>query len=462
MPRQNDLDFDQCTFLACPVSGERLKPEGQHLVAPTQTYPCVDGIPWLFPDPKSVLAEWRERAERMFGKLQSDIAELKVLLKNSPSDLTRKRLETCRALRIDQLEILKRNLEPLKPGLKVSLAKKSAFGYRLPVSQSLLGYFPNLARDWSLHFEIENQTLFDATLQMIDSTKSQNEPQRILVLGAGGARLAYDLAKKYPLSSVVAFDINPILLLTAKAVNSEKKVSTVEHSFAPKNPMQPGRTVELKAPHGPAENLSFVFGDVYALPFQVGAFDLCVTPWLVDILPRKFSELVASVARVVKPEGAWINCGSWFFNFQSEAENISLPEAEEIASELGWRPITSAQVETSYLQSQYDSHRRFETMTLFSWRRDSVQALAPIRVDDRAEWIVNPTLPVPNLASFVERAEALAVMATVLALVDGQRNLIEIAAVVSQENGLTHEQALHATQSFFDRYLKDRRFRELA
>lgn len=476
-PSQDNV-LNQDVF-ACPASGESLKDAGHQLVGATFTYPKVSEIPWLFPDPKHVLANWRERADRLLQEYASEITDLKETIKDASSTLTKERLETIRTLKIQQLEMLKRILEPMKPGTKLSLPKKSAFGYRLPFSQGLLGYFPNIARDWgngSEHAELENRKLFDTILQALnaaDSTIGDSNvgagisSKRILVLGSGASRLAYDLAMQFPNSTVVALDLNPVLLLAAKSINDGEKLKAVTFSASPRDRMNPGGSVELVAPKGKATNLKFVFADVYALPFQAETFDICITPWLVDILPRRFAELATSIRRVVRPKGHWINCGAWFFNFQNEADNISLKEAEEIGSSLGWNPLSSSLVETPYLQSPLDNHRRFETMTVFTWLKlESAQeahagaaAQAPA-IDDRIEWIRNTSLPVPMLAPFTASAETYATKAWVLAQVDGKRSLKEIAAILMQQSGLEQDQAIDAVQSFFDRYLKDRRFRE--
>ncbi|MDZ4083691.1 MAG: class I SAM-dependent methyltransferase, partial [Bdellovibrionales bacterium] len=404
MKPSQDAHLDNDVF-ACPASGEPLKDAGHQLVGASSTYPKVSDIPWLFPDPKHVLANWRERADRLLQEYASEITDLKETIKESSSTLTKQRLENIRTLKIQQLEMLKRILEPMKPGTKLSLPKKSAFGYRLPFSQGLLGYFPNIARDWGKgaeHADLENQTLFDTTFQALKAADSTIDAvgtsKRILVLGSGASRLAYDLAIRLPNSTVVAFDLNPVLLLAAKSINDGEKLKAVTFSASPRDRMNPGQSIELVAPKGNASNLKFVFGDVYALPFQVETFDVCITPWLVDILPRRFSELANSIRRVLRPKGHWINCGAWFFNFQNEADNISLKEAEEIGLALGWSPLSSSLVETPYLQSPVDNHRRFETMTVFTWQKiegDSTKQVATDAptIDDRIDWIRDTNLP---------------------------------------------------------------------
>lgn len=449
--------------LQCPSTSQALRLSGHEWdSAGGPAYPIVDGIPWLFPDPKHTLAEWRERASLSIDYAESEIADLKTSLKNSSSALTRERLENLRALKIRHLEMLRRTLEPLKPFAKLSLQQKRAYGYRLPLRQGLLGYVPNLIRDWSGLFENENSELFESTVGFLKESKPvlESTDLRVLVLGAGAARLAYDLAHRFPNSHIIAFDLNPLLLLAAKRINEGETLRGVELSVSPKNPMEPGRDVELRAPKGPAPNLDFVFGDVYALPFQDASFDICISPWLVDIVPRHLENLCTSVARVTKPGGAWVNSGSWHFSFSDESENLSLPEAEEVASQMGWKPLASKQSEVAYLQSGFDGHRRFETVTQFVWERDASAVSTSPPIDDRANWIRDPHRPVPALPAFHSGTESHAVMALVLSLVDGQRTLAQISETLAAESGLTLDQALEAAQSFFDRFLKDRRFRD--
>ena len=139
--------------LACPSTLQTIKLIGYDFSgAGGVSYPIVGGIPWLFPDPKLTLSDWRGRCQLLLEQLEIEISNLKVAIKETPSDLTRQRLETTRQLRIRNLEMLKRILEPLKPSLKMNAATKKAIGYRLPLRQGLLGYFPNLIRDWSGSF----------------------------------------------------------------------------------------------------------------------------------------------------------------------------------------------------------------------------------------------------------------------------------------------------------------------
>jgi SAM-dependent methyltransferase len=461
-------------FWACPATGKPLRDEGRELIVAASdshvqiSYPKVGGLPWLFPDPKHVLAHWRERIDLLLESRNHELEELRLSQKSATSKLTKARIENLRHSKIIQLELLKKVLEPMKPGTKLSLPKKQAFGYRLPFNQGLLGYFPNLSRDWGIGepgFENENVLLFESIKSFFPS-EWKSEPQRtaiqIAVLGCGAGRLPYDLAKAFPESKIVAIDINPLLLLAANKINSGERLKGIFPTFSPKDRMNPALEIELATPSGPAENLEFAFADVYSLPFSRESFDLVVTPWLVDILPRSFSHLTSSIAQIVKPQGKWINLGAWFFNFQNEEDNISLDEAIEIGGQSGWKSIGSQLIETPYLQSAVDSHRRFETMTGFIWERTPQQVSYEIkwRVSDKIEWISDPNLPIPRLPAFAQSVESLSTMSWVLSQVDGKRTLRDIASVLASSSGLDEAAAQEALESFFDRYLKDRTFRD--
>ncbi len=461
---------------ACPVHAEILTESGKVWISPRGLeYPNVGGAPWLFPDPKFTLVAWKERAALLLGHLKKEIEDLKVRTGESSSDLTRSRLEQTRALKIKHLEMLKRTLDPLKPQSKLSVEKQQAFGYQLPLRQGLLGYFPNLIRDWSPRFDAENVALFKAAQSHFEKSGGNTVGNTVgntaattgtvLILGSGGSRFAYDWAEAFPDSTVIAFDLNPVLLLAAMRLNSGETIRGVETATSPKDPRVPGREVELKCPRGPRPNLHFVFGDVYALPFMTASIDLCITPWLVDILPRRFSDLCSSIAGVVKPNGIWLNTGSFNFDFRDQAENLSVEEAQEIAGRFGWDfsssgPSEVTRVEIPYLQSEFDAHRRFETVTQFSWRRSQASAPAKPHIDDRVEWLRDPKMKIPNYPEFHERATSLGVMALVLSLADGMRSLEEIAAVIAVEHGLSSSDAQDAAATFFDRFVRDRRFRE--
>ena len=85
---------------------------------------------------------------------------------------------------------------------------------RLPVDQGLNTYYANVHRDWAWGDD-ENK----ASIRQIRAVLHENaELGKVLVLGAGAGRLAYDLHMQFDCECTVALDFNPMLLLVANAV----------------------------------------------------------------------------------------------------------------------------------------------------------------------------------------------------------------------------------------------------
>lgn len=430
----------------------------QSATSPERQFPVLNGIPWLFPEPTRALIEWRERGLQLIEFLESEVADLKLQTNDARSARTRHRLSELRRLKILHLEYVRRTLEPLKVQDRKRLLPNVDF-YRLPFRQGLLGYAPNAVRDWSPEaFAGENERLLEIIVSQL--TPEFAGPQRIAVLGCGAGRLAYDLSKLG--HSVLGLDLNPLLLLAAQefAFGGPARKSA-DFPVQALNPDQPGREVKLGGlPAASPENLSFAFGDVYQLPLSAGSIDVVITPWLIDILPRRFAELVAEVARVLKPNGGWINAGSWRFDFRTEGENLSVSEAEEIAS-AHFNPIRTTRASTPYLQSPFDAHRREEVLTCFTWQRDSSAAPAsrPF-ADDRIEWIRDTKLSVPALPAFAAAAATHLAMNDVLREIDGRRSINDLAESLKARHGLSPDEALLAVSTFLDRFMQDRKFRD--
>ncbi len=429
-------------------------------VQPERQFLVLDGVPWLFPEPTRALVEWRERSLQLLQFLESEVADLKIQANETSSKLTRIRLSELRRLKILHLEYVRRTLEPLKVHDCKRLIPGPEF-YRLPLRQGLLGYAPNAVRDWSpTAFAGENERLLELVTQQMSPEFSGS--QRIAVLGCGAGRLAYDLAQMG--HRVLGLDLNPLLLLAAKefAFGGAPRTSA-DFPVQAIDPDRPGREVKLGG-FAPAseEKLSFALADVYQIPLAPASVDLVITPWLIDILPRRFSELATEIARVLRPEGGWINAGSWRFDFRSESENLSLPEAEEVA--VGYfRPLRTQRASMPYLQSSLDAHRREEVLTCFSWQRNSSPSphTRP-RADDRIEWLRDPQMSIPALPVFSAAAATHRAMSELLKEVDGRRSIQDLAATLRSRHGIAEAEALVAVSAFFDRFLQDRRFRDFS
>ncbi len=445
------------SLFSSPISHGTLREAGAHWVCEKSgtKYPCLDGIPWLTPDPQRAIADWQNRAEALLAHFSERITEMKDEMSGAGvSELTKLRIKKQRRLTIQHIEFLKETLAPLKLKGKLNAPHATAFGYRLPANQGLLGYFQNLIRDWSLSTG-ENEAQLNVVRRVLDETTGLG---RMAVLGSGASRLAYDLHQAGLTTETITTDINPVLFLTARRILSGKKVSLVEFTVAPKNLEATIETRECKVPALPREGFHQVFADCYHLPFADGSLDTVLTPWLVDILPLPLEYLVREISRVLKPGGVWLNTGSLNFQLRDLAACYSLEETRELIERLGFQIEALSQDDVPYLRSDLSGHSRTETLTTFRATKtgDAAALGAPVAVPDtRPDWIRDPARPIPVTQVLQASRVVFDVQAYVLAQVDGTRSLDAIALLVSERYGLAEENAREAVANFFLRNHED-------
>ena len=150
-------------------------------------------------------------------------------------------------------------------------------------------------------------------------------PGRVLVLGAGAGRLAYDLHMRTTAALTVALDFNPLLLIVADTRHARRLARAL------RVPARAARRRGRAAHAGGARSRrapgsSFVLADAHRPPFRRGAFDTVVTPWLIDILPERFDLLCARVNALLGDGGRWLNFGSLSFHDPDPAARYGLEE----------------------------------------------------------------------------------------------------------------------------------------
>src|SRR5262249_18728539 len=145
---------------------------------------------------------------------------------------------------------------------------------------------------------------------IVDGLIADAAPQRVLVLGSGAGRLADDLHRRRSPALTVALEVNPLLVLLPAAMARGARLELYEFPLAPRGVAQHAVLRRRAAPEAAAPGFEHVLADAHRPPFRRGAFDLVLTPWLVDILPEPFEQLGARVNSLLADGGRWINFGS--------------------------------------------------------------------------------------------------------------------------------------------------------
>ena len=446
---------DLTELLACPRCDKApLEPsdDALHCKACKVDFPILEGMPWMFAEPLSALGEWRGRLQFSLQKLSEEVVSLDNELKNDDlSALAKRRVERYQKAVKSHKRSLQKLLRPVEmQTLQGNYESYLALRTRMPTDQGLNTYYPNVHRDWSWGDE-ENQ----ASLNQVRAVLHDHaELGRVLVLGAGAGRLAYDIHSELNCSLTVAMDFNPLLMLVAKAVTSGGELRLYEFPIAPLSLEDDAVARKLSAPVAVDENFHLVLGDALRPPFPDGTFDTVVTPWLIDIISEDLPVLSARINGLLKDSGRWVNFGSLAFASPERARCYSPEETKAIVAESGFSNPYVSQATIPYMSSPASRHGRQERVFSFSAYKERVVD-KPERHEALPDWIVSGDEPVPLTPSFRQQAMTTQIYSFIMSLIDGKRSIKDMSVVLESQKLMTKEEAVPAIRSFMTRMYDD-------
>jgi ubiquinone/menaquinone biosynthesis C-methylase UbiE/uncharacterized protein YbaR (Trm112 family) len=446
---------DLTTFLACPRCDKTpldSSDDALHCKACDVDFPMLEGMPWMFAEPQAALGEWRGRLQFSLQQLSHEIAGLeKELQAKDLRPLAKRRVERYKKAVKSHRRSLQKLLQPIEmQSLQGNYESYLALRTRMPTDQGLNTYYPNIHRDWSWG-EAENQ----ASLKQIRAVLHDHaELGKVLVLGSGAGRLAYDIHTELNCASTVAMDFNPLLMLVAKAVTSGKNLSLYEFPIAPLALDDDAILRKLSAPEIADETFHLVLGDALRPPFPDESFDTVVTPWLIDIISEDLPELSARINNLLQDNGRWVNFGSLAFANPERARCYSPEETKAIVAENGFSDPYVSQATIPYMSSPASRHGRQERVFSFSaYKERGVQK--PARHTASPDWIVTGKDPVPLSPSFRQQAMTTQIYSFIMSLIDGKRSIRDMAVVLEKQKLMTAEEAEPAIRSFMTKMYDD-------
>jgi len=416
-------------------------------------FPVIGDIPWLFPEPRQALAEWRGRLNMLTQFLASEAAAMRAgMATTAQGSATRRRLERSAAGHEDQVQKLKTLLAPL--GLEQSAIAESthqALATRLPLEQGLTNYYVNLHRDWAWGDE-ENAAGLGEIVQLLGG--SARGLGRTLVHGAGAGRLAYDLHAAGDAPLTVATDFNPLLLVVAREMYAGRSVELYEFPIAPRGIEDHAVLRRLGSPGAARDGLQLVAADALQAPFRAGAFDTVVTPWFIDIIGEPFARIAARINAVLKPGGRWINSGSLAFARAAHEERIALEEVQELLPQAGFSPAQVREATLPYMRSPASRHSRQENVVTWVTTKSADAAEVP-RTRVLPDWLLHPDRPVPRTRHFEMQAISSRIHAFMLALINGERSTRDMARMLIEQRLMAADEAEAQVRLFLTRLHED-------
>jgi len=447
---QNSL----ASVLACPRCGRgpvSLARAGWICGSCSSGFPVIGEIPWLFPDPRQALADWRGRLGLLTQHLASEAVAIRAAARDAAAT-TRRRLAHAAAAHDDQIRRLGQLLAPL--GLEesgVAEATHQGLGTRLPLEQGLTNYYVNLHRDWVWGAE-ENAAGLAEIVQVLGG--GAQGLGRTLVHGAGAGRLAYDLHAAGDAPLTVATDFNPLLLMVAREMFAGRSLELYEFPIAPRGIEDHAILRRLESPGAARAGLELVAADALQAPFADGVFDTVITHWFIDIVGEPFARIAARINLALRPGGRWINSGSLAFSSATHAERIGLDEALESLPQAGFGDVKVRETTLPYMRSPASRHSRLENVVTWVTNKVAAPAEAP-RSRVLPAWLVEADRPVPRTRAFEMQAISSRIHAFMLALINGERSMRDMAHMLVEQRLMSADDAEAQVRIFLTRLHED-------
>jgi hypothetical protein len=399
-------------------------------------YPKVQGIPCLSADAHAWLADWKRQAG-VYQKLLERGAALmdEQLQRFDLLPATRQRLERLRAATAENgarvLDLFRGG------GITPEGGDLSEEGF------SLIEYYDHLLRDWAWDEESqENVRSRDLVLQVLGEDRRLG---RMLVLGAGGCRLAYDVHNRCKPDLTVALDLSPLFLIGAKRVMFGNGLRLMEFPAIPRDARSICVERELRAPAGSPARFHLLLADAFQAPLRPGSFDTVLTPWFIDIVPADVRETLSVIHGLLAPGGRWVNYGP--LNYPKDHPHAQRYAREELFTLIelaGFQAGDPLEADLELLGTRAAANGRREHVLAFCARK---REAPPPAAGDPPPWLLFAHLPIPRFAGLDRYRADHPVMAWVVKAIDGQATLGDLAARMIEEHGARPDAVLAGTRA---------------
>lgn len=348
----------------------------------------LGGIPTLFASPERRVAEWRELTTALFQSIEFDRQDALMQAEDARLvRMTRDRLEAYAAAQEDNLARMKDLMQPLGAGRLV--ASQASFAFT-KAQNTLLGNYTALLRDWAWETD-ENEAHFAAVRAVLppgDAIKT------VLVPGAGGCRMAFDLARHLRPEIVVATEINPLTLFAAKRVLAGERLSLWEFPALPLDLAHAHRLCELSAPEVRAD-VQPVFADFLEDSFEPESFDLVLTPWFIDVLPVSMTTVVSRINQLLRPGGVWVNFGPLMIPSPQRATLLTKDEVLHLAKRNGFAVEKETVGDVPQLHSELWPVNRLVTVATWAARKvDGCPVVSEPMEESLPPFLLDTTRPI--------------------------------------------------------------------
>ena len=375
-------------------------------------YNCVGNVPCLLPNPETDRAHWQQ----MLAKVHADGCHTVSVFERElrlPAllPLTQQRLKK-------QIDLTRNFLNEIDELLVPHIGHATHINPKLKNSTFLDGMH-YLFRDWGWDESEENARALSCLKNVCPHSLG-----KVLVIGSGASRLAYDIRCENLATLVVAMDVNPLLMLTAEKILSGDTVVLTETRSNATELDKLSVERKLNAPAGKVEGVIPLLANGFAPPFKESSFDTILTPWFTD-LTNDLRSFLGVVSNLLKTDGQWLHYGPLLYpNETPPAQRLSREEIYQLAEVAGFK-IEKTEFHTGpYAYSPLAERGKLETAFAFSAKKKKdfkpSEQLLP-------SWVVLPWIPIPDFATKNDFQHESQAFTTIMRRINGDRSINDIA-----------------------------------
>jgi hypothetical protein len=392
-----------------------------------RNFPRIGKIPVLFKQPSEWLALWRLQIGLLEHQGHENLeAEATKLAAPGLLPLTVARGRAMIAASREEAGDVVRLLDPLLPRDPPGMND-----FAMKAIESPLRRVPHLCRDWGWDDGKSREN--DEILAAVRDVVGEGPLGRVLVLGAGACRLAYDMHRVFAPTETVVLDVDPLLLVGAHEVIRGGTFRLTESSLSVHETTAVGRAWDLRAPFGAIGESAFhfVLADGLEPPFLAETFDTVVTPWFIDIVPKDLRDLLGTLLFVLRPGGRWINIGPLLYPRETPLERrFTREEIFELALRAGfklgkWKTASGAHFVTPSSGRGY-----LEWLMAFEAVKGSA---SPANESLPPSWLILPFLPVPAFSGHALFSHENPMITTIVRALDGSRSIDELTVALAPQ-----------------------------
>ena len=447
------VNVQALALLACPrCSGPLEWQSGLECGQCAAAYSLVGNVPCLMPEADLWRACAVRRLDEYLEASAGRLAELEFELEQGQGLLPRTRARLGRVSEGLQMQraLVTSVLSPLRAGAIVLPTSAPFTSEPGAASCDLFSRYEGVFRDWAWG-EAESRATLRLLRQLVARSSVDLSFKAIAVFGAGAGRLAADVHHQLGPARTFGLDSNPLPLLIGERLVRGEVLHACEFPTAPRSAHEVMMTRQLRCPFSVPEGLTFLFGDALAPPFAERSLSAVITPWFIDTAGVDPRITAAAVQRVLEPGGVWLNVGPLCFA-GSAADSYTIEEVTELVSASGFEVCAELREFLPCSVCPESGRERRELVYGFAARQigDCEPQLVP---PNQPSWLLNAREPVPALPLWSSVRKSASLVDGLLALVDGQRSIADIAEVLGPSWGVEARALESHLQAYLARFL---------